>query len=112
MTHSPGGWTLRSVLLLAGVAFLGWCAYALLSGSHGLPMVLEKRRQIRKLEEENAALRQEIERKRDRIRKLQSDRAELELEIRRRQKLLKKNETTFILQEPPAPDSSPSPPEQ
>jgi cell division protein FtsB len=103
---------LRSTLLLAGLAFFGWCAYALLSSSHGLPMVLEKRRQIRKLEEENAALRQQIERKRDRIRRLQGDRAELELEIRRRQKLLKKNETMFILPEPPATGSSPPPPER
>jgi len=112
LNPSGGGPMLRSTLLLAGLALLGWCAYALLSSSHGLPMVLEQRRQIRKLEEGNAALRQEIERKRDRIRRLQSDRAELELEIRRRQKLLKKNETMFVLPAPPATGSSPAPPER
>ncbi|MDW8353485.1 MAG: septum formation initiator family protein [Bryobacterales bacterium] len=88
---------LRRTLWLGGLALCGWCVYAVLSGPHGIPMVLEKRRMIRQLEEENATLRRELERKRERIRRLEGDQAELELEIRRRQKLLKKNETAFIL---------------
>lgn len=103
-----GNRALRRTLLLGGLLVSGWCAYAILSGPHGIPMVLEKRRIIRQLEEENAALRQEIERKRERIHRLESDRTELELEIRRRQKLLKKNETVFLLQEPRKADSPPA----
>lgn len=86
--------TFTIVLILAGV-----CVFFILRGPQGIPAVLDKRRQIRDLQEQNARLEKENREKRERIRKLREDRSELELEIRKRHKLLKENETTFILQD-------------
>jgi cell division protein FtsB len=75
-----------------------------LRGPQGIPALLEKRREIRQLEEENAAMAAENERRRERIRRLEDSTSEQEMEIRKQLKLLRPGETTFIL--PDAPKSS------
>ena len=71
-----------------------------LRGPQGIPALMEKRREIQLLQEQNADLQKENERKRERIVRLNESQAEQELEIRNRLKLLRKGETSFILPEP------------
>ena len=77
------------------------CAYGwmFLSGPQGLQTLIEKRREIRQLEERNANIRLENERRKERIRRLQESRSEQEMEIRKRLKQQRPGETTFILPE-------------
>ena len=83
-------------ILLAVVVVYAWIA---VSGPQGLRTLLEKHREIRQLQEQNAALTREIEHRRDRIRRLEDSRSEQEMEIRKQLKLLRPGETTFILPE-------------
>ena len=79
-----------------------------LRGPQGIPALLDKRREIRQLEEQNAAMAAEIERRKDRIQRLQQNTTEQEMEIRKQLKLLRPGETTFILPDAPktaAPDA-------
>src|SRR5689334_11017501 len=85
-------------ILLAVVAVYAWIA---VSGPQGLQTLLEKHREIRELQEQNAALTREIEHRRDRIRRLEDSRSEQEMEIRKQLKLLRPGETTFILPDGP-----------
>ena len=85
------------VLLAIGIAY-AWIA---ISGPQGLQALLEKRSEIRQLEEQNAALTHAIEHRRDRIRRLEDSPSEQEMEIRKQLKLQKPGETTFILPEGP-----------
>jgi cell division protein FtsB len=77
------------------------CALIALRGPQGIPALMEKRKEIRTLQEQNADLQKENEEKRDRILRLQVSDAEQELEIRNRLKLLRKGETSFILPDQP-----------
>jgi cell division protein FtsB len=94
---------LRKVVYLA--ICVAACAYALVAfrGPNGVPALMEKRRQITAMQEQNATLAADNQRKRERIEKLDKDRAVQELEIRKRLKLLHPGETQFIL-----PDQKPS----
>jgi cell division protein FtsB len=83
------------ILLILAVFFV----FQTISGPNGVSAVLEKRREIRDLQEQNANLARENELRRQRIMKLRESRSEQELEIRRRLKLLKQKETTFIIQD-------------
>ena len=85
-----------ALVLLAIVIAYAWIA---VSGPQGLQALLEKRREIRQLQEQNAALNREIEHRRDRIRRLEESPSEQEMEIRKQLKLLRPGETTFILPE-------------
>jgi cell division protein FtsB len=85
------------VLLAIGIAYT-WIA---VSGPQGLQALLEKRREIRQLQEQNAAMTREIEHRRDRIRRLEESPSEQEMEIRKQLKLLRPGETTFILPDAP-----------
>jgi len=76
-----------------------------LRGPQGVSALLEKRQEVRLLEEQNAAQAAENERRRERIRRLEESSTEQEMEIRKQLKLLRPGETTFIL--PDAPPSSP-----
>jgi cell division protein FtsB len=84
--------TLALVLALVGV-LLGW------RGQGGISAVFPKQRDIRLLQEQNANLQKEIESKRERIRILSEDRSQQELEVRKQLGLVKKRETTFVLQD-------------
>ena len=70
-------------------------------GPQGVSALLDKRREVRQLEEENAAKAAENERRRERIRRLEQNSTEQEMEIRKQLKLLRPGETTFILSDPP-----------
>ena len=89
------------------------CAYGwmFLSGPQGLQTLIEKRREIRQLEERNANIKLENDRRKERIRKLQESRSEQEMEIRKQLKLQKSGETTFILPESEQKDKVPPSPE-
>jgi cell division protein FtsB len=91
------------VLVLAG----GWAA---VNGPRGLRVLLEKREEIRRLQEENAALEAANAKRRERIQRLEENQAEQELEIRKQLHLQRQNETTFILPDKTsekAPDGTP-----
>ena len=62
---------------------------------------MDKWREIRRLEEENANLQRENDYRRERIKKLRESPSEQELEIRKQLKLLRPGETSFILPEQP-----------
>lgn len=85
------------VLFAIAIAY-AWIA---VSGPQGLQALLEKRREIRELQEQNATLTREIEHRRDRIRRLEESPSEQEMEIRKQLKLLRPGETTFILPDGP-----------
>jgi cell division protein FtsB len=72
----------------------GWVA---VKGPQGLQSLLEKREEIRKLEEQNAEKTREVEHLRARVRRLKESPSEQEMEIRKQLKLVKPGETTFIL---------------
>ena len=91
-------------LAAAVIGVYGWVA---LRGPQGLQALIEKRREIRQLEEQNAAAARENEQRREHIRRLEQSRSEQEMEIRKQLKLLRPGETTFIL--PDTPKETPAP---
>ena len=72
-----------------------------LRGPRGISALFEKRREIRQLEDQNAAAVAEIERRKERIERLRHNSTEQEMEIRKQLKLLRPGETTFLLPETP-----------
>jgi cell division protein FtsB len=82
------------MLAVAAVIAYGWIA---LRGPQGIEALFEKRREIRALQEHNAAMARENERRRERIRRLGDSRSEQEMEIRKQLKMIRPGETTFIL---------------
>ena len=96
-----------ALILLAVVIAYAWIA---VSGPQGLQTLIQKRDEIRRLQEQNAALHREIEYRQDRIRRLEGSRSEQEMEIRKQLKLLKPGETTFILPDGPKDPAAATPP--
>jgi cell division protein FtsB len=90
-------------LLTAGYL---WIAFR---GPQGFGALLERRGEIRQLEEENAAIARENERRREHIRRLSESPSEQDMEIRKQLKLLRPGETTFILPDAPTPADHPEP---
>ena len=87
----------RGYLLVLGIAGIyGWVA---LRGPQGIQALVEKRREIRQLVEQNASVERENQRRREHIRRLEQSQSEQEMEIRKQLKLLRPGETTFILPE-------------
>jgi cell division protein FtsB len=112
---------LRRIGLAIVVVLASVYGYMSLRGPQGIPALMEKWREIRKLEEDNAALQRENDYRRERIKKLQDSPSEQELEIRKKLKLLRPGETSFILPDQPKHDESkdeakpvepPAPPEE
>jgi cell division protein FtsB len=89
--------------VLAAAAY-GWIA---LRGPQGIQALIEKRREIRELQEQNASMARENERRRERILRLENSTSEQEMEIRKQLKLLRPGETTFILPDPPKSATNP-----
>lgn len=87
----------RRIIYSAAFALLGVYGYFTLRGPQGVPALLEKRKQVRQLEEENANLVRENDNKRERIRKLTESASQQEVEIRDKLKMLRPGETEFIL---------------
>ena len=95
------------VLVVLLATAYGW---VFLRGPQGIQTLIEKRREIRELEERNANIKIENERRKERIRRLQDSRSEQEMEIRKQLKLQRPGETTFILPESEQKDkAAPSP---
>ena len=81
-----------------------------LRGPQGVSALLDKRQEVRQLEEQNAAKAAENERRRERIRRLEESSTEQEMQIRKQLKLLRPGETTFILPDAPKTDAPPKQP--
>ncbi len=81
-----------------GLALMMAVVYAFFTmrGPHGISAWMEKRQQIRQLEENNATLMRENQDRRDYIERLDKSRDEQELVIRERLKLVKPNEKVFM----------------
>ena len=79
-------------------------------GPQGIEALLEKRREIRQLQEQNAGMVRENKRRRERITRLEESRSEQEMEIRKQLKLVRPGETTFILPDAPKDSPKPAPP--
>jgi len=77
--------------------------YVVLRGPQGIPALMEKHREIRQLEEGNAALRQDLAAREARNKKLRESTEIQEQEIRKRLHLLRPGETQFVLPEPGKP---------
>jgi len=92
------------LIVFALVAAYG---YRTLRSPQGLPALREKWSEIRKMEEENAALERENDYRGQRILKLKSNPSEQELEIRKKLKLLRPGETSFILPGQPTRSDTP-----
>jgi len=92
---------IRRVAMLIVFVLVGVYGYMSLRGPQGIPALMDKWREIRKLEEDNASLQRENDYRRDRIKKLQESPSEQELEIRKQLKLLRPGETSFILPDQP-----------
>lgn len=92
---------LRFAGYVIAFSMVGVCGLVAFRGPQGIPMLMEKHREIRGLQEQNADLARENEIKRNRLDRLRLSQAEQELEIRKRLKLLRPGETTFILPDQP-----------
>ena len=90
---------LRTILCTAALILAGCYLLFTFRGPNGIPMIIEKKRQVRELQEQNANLEREIQMKKERIRSLSEDRSQVELEVRQQLRLLKKNETSYVLQD-------------
>lgn len=94
------------MLAIGVVVAYGWIA---LRGPQGVEALLDKHREIRALQEQNAVVAREIERRKERIRRLKESQSEQDMEIRKQLKLLRPGETTFILPDGPKDSSKPDP---
>lgn len=99
---------LRRFGMLVAFALVAVYAAVVLRGPQGVSALMDKRKEIRDLQEQNATLARENSRKDDRIKRLKTSASEQELEIRRRLKLLRPGETSFIL--PEAKETAPAAP--
>ena len=82
------------VFAVAAVLAIGLFAYR---GPQGIPALVEKREQIKRLQEQNANLSKENESKRKRIETLKSNPGSVEIEMRDRLKLQRQGETSYIV---------------
>jgi cell division protein FtsB len=78
--------------LAAAIAY----AFVTMRGPRGISAWMEKRQEIREMEERNATLARENQLKREYIDRLSQSEADQEIEIRRRLKLVKPNEKVFM----------------
>ncbi|HUA85323.1 MAG TPA: septum formation initiator family protein [Bryobacteraceae bacterium] len=93
----------RGGFLLA-LTFIGAYGWMALRGPQGVQALEEKHRQIRQLQEQNAAMALDNDRRREHIRLLKESPSEQDMEIRKQLKLLRPGETTFILPDAPKKD--------
>ena len=96
----------RRIAFTVAFALLGAYGYFTLTGPQGIPGVMEKRHEIRRLQEQNANLTREIDIKRERIRKLTLSKSEQDLEIRRKTNKVQPGDTEYMLSNPAKPESS------
>jgi cell division protein FtsB len=82
------------LLIAATVIVYLWVA---LKGPQGIQTLIDKHREIRELQEQNANMARDNEMLKERIRRLEQSKSEQEMEIRKQLKLQRPGETTFIL---------------
>jgi cell division protein FtsB len=99
---------LRRFGIVVAFALVGVYAAVVLRGPQGITALMDKRKEIRELQEQNATLARENARKDDRIKRLKNSPDEQEMEVRKRLKLLRPGETSFILPEAPK-ETAPAP---
>jgi hypothetical protein len=87
--------------------FLLAVVYGFLAFPKGMHAWQEKKREIDRMEQGNARLRQDLDRQKDYIHRLSTNPATQELEIRKRLKLLQRDEKLYIV-DPGAPAKPPS----
>jgi cell division protein FtsB len=85
------------------VTILVAASYALVTLRDGIPALMQRQKEIRAMEKQNADLNRDIEFRRARIDRLREDESAQELEIRRSLKLVRPGEKVFILQDPADP---------
>jgi len=85
-----------ALALLASVAY----AFFTMRGPHGVAAYMEKRQEIRDLEDGNAGLTRENQLKKEYIDRLEQNKDEQELEVRRKLWLVKPHEKVFMKQRP------------
>lgn len=95
-------------LAAALVVGYGWAA---IRGPQGFQALLDKRREIQELQEQNTGRMRDNQRLRERIQRLRQSASEQEMEIRKQLKLLRPGETTFILPDAPSADVPKASPE-
>ncbi len=90
--------------LTYGVILLVLAAYIVAAqrGPQGIPALLETRRKIRAMEEENANLARKIAAEREEVRKLRKSRSAQESQIRKDWDLQRKGDVTLMLPERPS----------
>ena len=88
---------LKKTGYLSVVIILGIYTFIAFRGPQGIPTLMEKRKEITQLQEQNADLTREIAQKRDRIERLKHSKTEQDLEIRKQLKLQRPGDTIFIL---------------
>ena len=86
---------LRPLAAVAALIGLGAYATIMLRGTQGVSALMEKRHQIRLLEEKNADLARDIEVKKDRIERLKKDPATQEVEVGKRLGRVHPGDTEF-----------------
>ncbi len=99
MTSPRARLPLKTILTASALVVAGGYLLFSLLGPEGIPMVLEKRRLIRELQGQNADLKREIEERQERIRSFAENPSERERHVRQDLRLLKKDETSFVLQD-------------
>lgn len=90
---------LRFAGYVIAFSMIGVCGLVAVRGPQGIPMLMEKRREIESLQVQNADLAKENDMKKSRLDRLRRSQAEQDKEIRERLKLLRPGEKTFILPE-------------
>lgn len=101
------GWRRKGVVV--AVLMVAACVWIAVRLPQGLADLQEKRRIIRELTEQNAALKLENEHRRERIQKLETSPSEQEIEIRKQLKLARPGETIFILPNTPPAEAPAAP---
>lgn len=89
----------KTLLYVVVVAAAGAVAAYRLAGPEGIPLMIEKHRQLEQMRRGNLELEREVQLRKERVRRLEESKAEVERELRRQWKLQKKEERTFLLPE-------------
>ena len=101
----------RRLTILIVIVLASAYGFVVLRGPQGIPALLDKHREIQRMEEGNAALKQELAAREERNRKLKQGTAIQEEEIRKRLHLLKPGETQFVLPDQTTPQPAPQAPQ-
>jgi len=91
----------RHLAFAALFCLLGVGVVAYLRGPAGVPAALNRREQLLKMEQDNRALREEVERRKQEIQRLNTDQSYRDQKVREKLNLQKRNEQTIYLPDTP-----------